>query len=138
MLTQLTTLLLLLWAGMVLGISFLESWVKFRAPTLTKSIGLDVGRTVFSFFHTVQIGLAFIIIFLTAFAKLSISTYMLIAFIILTLAIQTVIFLPRLNERVSIIIAGDKPPSSYVHMLYGVAEIVKFLLLCICGIMLIH
>ena len=41
----------LLWAGMILGISFLESWVKFRTPGLSKAIGLEVGRTVFGVFH---------------------------------------------------------------------------------------
>ena len=51
---KLIPIICLLWAGMVAGISFLESWVKFRAPTLTKTIGVDVGRTVFKFFQYIQ------------------------------------------------------------------------------------
>ena len=51
--------LALIWLGMVLGISFLEAPVKFRAPTLTRSVGLDVGRHVFGFFNKVEIGSAF-------------------------------------------------------------------------------
>lgn len=35
----------LVWAGMVIGISFLEAPVKFMAPSLTRPVGLDVGRT---------------------------------------------------------------------------------------------
>lgn len=33
----------LLWASMVLSISFLEAWVKFKAPFLRKHIATDVG-----------------------------------------------------------------------------------------------
>ena len=43
------------WAGMVLGISFLETPVKFTAPSVTLPIGLDVGRHVFGAFNKVEI-----------------------------------------------------------------------------------
>jgi len=29
----------LLWAGMILGSSFLENWIKFRTPTFTNLLG---------------------------------------------------------------------------------------------------
>jgi hypothetical protein len=51
----------LLWSGMTLGIS-LESWVKFKTPSLMKPVGLDVGRTVFSAFHKAQFILLIILI----------------------------------------------------------------------------
>jgi hypothetical protein len=37
----------MIWFGMILAISFMESWVKFKAQSLPKHIGVDVGRTVF-------------------------------------------------------------------------------------------
>lgn len=40
------------------GISFLESWVKFRADLITREIGLDVGRNVFHALNRVEIPLA--------------------------------------------------------------------------------
>lgn len=134
MLTQLIAIIAFLWAGMILGISFLESWAKFHAPSLTKPIGLDVGRTVFRYFHKVQTGLAFLVIVLSVFANLSFDMYLLLSGCILILCIQSIWLLPRLNERVSVIIAGNQPPSSFVHLFYGVAEIAKFILLCISGI----
>ena len=35
------------WLGTVLGISFLEAPLKFRAPGVTLPIGLGIGRLVF-------------------------------------------------------------------------------------------
>ena len=52
--------LFFVWAGMVLGISFLETPVKFTAPSVTLPIGLDVGRHVFGMFNKVE--LAFVLI----------------------------------------------------------------------------
>jgi len=135
MLTQLIAIIALLWGGMILGISFLESWAKFRAPSLTKPIGLDVGRTVFSYFHKVQTILALTVIVLSMFANGSLKMYLILAGLILALCIQSIWLLPRLYERVNIIIAGGKPPPSFVHAFYGMTEVVKFILLCSLGIL---
>ena len=36
------------WFGLVLGISFLEAPLKFRAPGVTTQLGLGIGRVVFA------------------------------------------------------------------------------------------
>ncbi|MBX3709494.1 MAG: hypothetical protein KIT56_08870 [Gammaproteobacteria bacterium] len=136
MLTQLIVIIVFLWAGMILGISFLESWAKFHAPSLTRPIGLDVGRTVFNYFHKVQTVLALLVIALIIFASVSFEIYLMLGGLILILCIQSIWLLPRLNERVSIIIAGDQSPPSFVHAFYGMVEIAKFILLCVSGIIL--
>lgn len=136
MFTQLIAIIVFLWAGMILGISFLESWAKFHAPSLTKPVGLDVGRTIFTYFHRVQTGLALLVITLSVFASVSFEIYLMLGGFILILCIQSIWLLPRLNERVSIIIAGGQPPSSFTHAFYGIVEIVKFILLCFSGIIL--
>lgn len=38
--------LALVWAGCVLAISFVESWVKFQAPFLSRHVAVDIGRQV--------------------------------------------------------------------------------------------
>lgn len=43
------------WLGCIIVVSFMESWVKFLAPTLTTSVGVDVGRHVFSCFNKLEI-----------------------------------------------------------------------------------
>lgn len=127
------TLDILLWAGMILGISFLESWVKFRAPTLTKAIGLDVGRTVFRFFHKAQCGLWLILLVLSVNVELEIIQWVAISILILILLLQLVWLFPKLNQRVEIIQAGNLLPPSNVHALYGILEIVKLIILIILG-----
>ena len=42
------------WAGLLLGISFLEAWVKFKAPTLRKHVAVDVGRHIFRALNIVE------------------------------------------------------------------------------------
>lgn len=48
----------LTWSGMVLGVSFLEAWVKFRASFLRKYIAVDVGRHVFAALNAAELALA--------------------------------------------------------------------------------
>jgi hypothetical protein len=47
------------------GISFLESWVKFRAELITRVVGLDVGRNVFHALNRVEVALALATFLLT-------------------------------------------------------------------------
>lgn len=37
-----------LWSGCIIAISFIESWLKFRAPGVTVPIGLSIGKLVFN------------------------------------------------------------------------------------------
>jgi len=48
----------LVWAGMVLGVSFLATPVKFLAPSLPRPVALDVGRHTFRTFGWVETTLA--------------------------------------------------------------------------------
>lgn len=56
--TEATVGVALVWTGLVLGISFLEAWVKFRAPFLPLHLGLDVGRTVFPTLNAAEVAMA--------------------------------------------------------------------------------
>ncbi|RYG21549.1 MAG: hypothetical protein EOO07_02375, partial [Chitinophagaceae bacterium] len=42
------------WIGFVCAISFLEAWLKFRAPGVTLPIGLGIGRLVFAALNKVE------------------------------------------------------------------------------------
>ena len=48
----------LLWVGMIMAISFLEAWVKFKAPFLRKHVAVDVGRHVFCALNAAELALA--------------------------------------------------------------------------------
>lgn len=47
----------LVWMSFSLAISFMEAWVKFKAPLLRKYVAVDVGRHVFAAQHSVELGL---------------------------------------------------------------------------------
>jgi hypothetical protein len=57
-LTMAETGLALSWSSMIVAISFLEAWTKFRAPFLKKYIAVDVGRHVFAALNSAELGLA--------------------------------------------------------------------------------
>ncbi len=43
------------WAGFIAAISFMESWLKFRAPNVTITVGgLSIGKLVFSALNKVE------------------------------------------------------------------------------------
>lgn len=118
----------LLWVGMILGIS-LESWVKFKTPSLTKPIGLDVGRTVFAAFHKVQFVLIIILIGCGLIISLSSWGWFFIGLIAFTLVLQDIWIFPILSKRVDIIMTNVKISKSYAHAVYGILEFVKLTLL---------
>jgi hypothetical protein len=118
----------LLWSGMTLGIS-LESWVKFKTPSLMKPVGLDVGRTVFSAFHKAQFILLIILIVSGLIASLSPWSWLVVGLIALILVLQSVWIFPILSSIIDAIMAGAKISKSHVHTLYGILEVAKLTLL---------
>jgi hypothetical protein len=45
------------WSSMILAISFLEPWVRFRAPFLRPFVAVDVGRHIFAALNAVEMAL---------------------------------------------------------------------------------
>lgn len=131
-----TTISVYLWIGFVLAISFMEAWLKFRAPGVTLPIGLSIGRLVFNalnkmewiFALTVFIGF---IISKQPLFSLNNLLYYIPCFLLL---LQTVWLLPALDERAEMYINGIIPPSSALHFYYVAMEAVKALCLFIFGL----
>ena len=42
------------WMGFVCSISFMEAWLKFRAPNVSLSAGLSIGKLVFAALNKVE------------------------------------------------------------------------------------
>lgn len=126
----------LLWAGSILGIS-LESWVKFKAKTLTRPVALDVGRTVFNAFHKTQIAFAIMLFFVAIFLHLSKLEWSMLFFIGMILSVQVIFLFPVLNNNANLIIHGKNPKKSSTHSVYGVLEILKISLLIFLSIVLL-
>ncbi len=119
----------LIWIGFILGISFMEAPLKFQAPSVTLSIGLEIGKLVFGTLNKIEwvlLGMA-IISFLVAGSDR--RDKVLVALLLFVLMVQTFYLLPVLDARADLIISGQVPDPSNLHLLYIILEIVKVILL---------
>jgi hypothetical protein len=114
-----------LWLGMLIGVSFIATPVKFTAPTLSLSVALDVGRVTFGLFAKVE---------WLAAAALLVSVFsarrgpVLLA---LTLALAAIVtaegawLLPVLTTRIEAVIDGAPMTPSSHHAFYVLLEAAK-------------
>lgn len=131
--TMLLTALCFPWAGMTLGISFLETPAKFAAPSVTLPIGLDVGRHVFGVFNKVEIGWALLSCGLMLLADVRRTSWLPLLTAWCIVALQTVWLLPVLDARVGMILSGQTPPPASYHLIYVVLEVIKLIFLLVGG-----
>lgn len=121
------------WIGFICAISFMEAWLKFRAPGVTLPIGLGIGRLVFAALNKVEwvLAVAILISNIRIAKKLNINPFYIVA--VLILIMQTVWLLPGLDARAVLHIEGKTVPHSNLHLYYAIAEGIKFIALFIFG-----
>lgn len=107
------------WMGLILGLSFIETPLKFLAPGITVPLGLGIGRLVF--WSLAIAGWALLLAMtVVAFARprsVGSSRVLLVA-VWVVLIVQTAAIRPALNARSDVIIAGGDPGPSILHYLY--------------------
>ena len=123
------------WTGFIGAISFMESWLKFRAPNLSMPVGLSIVKLVFSALNKVEWAFVIIISVSLFFYASQIESMLVVFFLIIVLImiVQTSWLLPTLNKRAKAIISGKTLPSSNLHYYYVSLEFVKLLLLIFFG-----
>jgi hypothetical protein len=122
-----TSLLTTLWAGLVLGISFIAQPAKFATPQLPKPIALAAGRQMFRAMHLAEGALAVSAIVLLMLAG---SPRLWPIFgAVLMLLLQIFVLMPPLSDRVDARLAGRELPGSGWHGAFAVTEVAKFGLL---------
>lgn len=119
----------LLWIGFVLAISFMETPLKFQAPSLTLSVALEIGHLVFHALNAIEIGLITVIAAITLLAHWSRRLHLLTLLIGLLLATQTVLLYTVLDARTLAIINGTEVPEQSYHPVYVSLEGIKLLFL---------
>jgi hypothetical protein len=133
-----TVICTFVWIGFVCAISFLEAWLKFRAPGITLPLGLGIGRLVFGALNKVEwILAAFILLNMIsskeAFLKPKNAALL---FPVIILLIQSFWLLPELDARAQMHIDGGNVPHSNLHFYFVGAEVIKVVCLFIFGISL--
>lgn len=130
--------ILFTWIGFVCAISFMEAWLKFRAPGVTIPIGLGIGRLVFGALNKVEWLFAIIVCISAAMYGKSYLTLSntLLTVIIIILAVQTIWLLPALDARAELYIQRQSVPPSGLHIWFVGAELIKVTALFITAISL--
>lgn len=125
-----------LWIGFVCAISFMEAWLKFRAPGITLPLGLGIGSLVFKALNKVEwvfVILMALDLFLFHRSGIDLSR-ILFLIALLILIIQTLWLLPALDARIPLYQQGVEVPASPLHFYYVGTEVVKVVCLIITGI----
>ena len=127
-----------IWIGFLLAISFLESWLKFRAPGVTMETGLSIGKLVFNALNKVELSL---IVLLLVFAFRSKNNRFVkeVSFLIpmVIVLIQTFVLLPQMDQRTLMILQREVVQPSNLHFYYVGGEVIKLTSLFVLGIKLI-
>lgn len=120
------------WLGLVLGLSFIETPLKFLAPGITVPLGLGIGRLVF---WALAIAGAALLIVMTLLAiarpRVRRADGIVLAGLWVILAVQSLAIRPALSARSDIIIAGGDPGPSSLHYLYIATDVVIVVLLVV-------
>ncbi len=114
-----------LWAGVIVGVSFLAAPAKFGASLLSRTAALDVGRRTFKILLRTEFGLALalgIVCALTPSHQVRLIAWALLTVIV---AAQYLWLWPALNARAQTIIDGNAPPPQSHHKVYIVIEAAK-------------
>lgn len=123
------------WIGMVIAISFMEAWLKFRAPGITLPLGLGIGRLVFNALNKAEWILSLLILFHLARSKGQWLKTENFAFYLslLIILLQTFWLLPALDARAALYIGGSVPAPSDHHIYFVAMELTKIICLFIFG-----
>lgn len=121
--------LALLWVGMLLGVSFLATPVKFLAPSLTLPVALDVGRHTFGVFSVVEIAGAVALLAAATVVRQQRRILFVALLVGALVVLQSFWLLPMLDARVELILQGGMPEDSELHRLYIALDATKLTLL---------
>ena len=119
------------WLGILIGISFVEAPLKFTAPGITTKLGVGIGRLVFNASNKIQLGLFLMVIgyYLWNYFKFNFSFPWILILITILLGVQTLYLLPVLDER-AVQLLNDQPrEDSFHHVGYIVTEVFKAIFL---------
>jgi hypothetical protein len=117
------------WLGMLLGVSFLATPVKFQAHSLELAVALEVGRQTFQAFNRIELVLTVVLVAAGVVVLASPAMIGLVAILALSVLVQTFWLLPILDTRVETILVGGVPPASSLHILYIAIDCTKLLIL---------
>jgi hypothetical protein len=126
--------LLLLWAGIAIGVAFLATPAKFLAPSLTLPVALDVGRQTFAIYNRAELALLVLLVVIGLGSRAPRRWFLALTVPGAIVVLQAVWLIPLLDQRVGTILAGGAPAQdSNLHAAYIAMELVKIIILASLG-----
>lgn len=116
------------YAGLLAGVSFLATPVKFMAPSLQLPVALDVGRHTFAALNRAEWGFALTLL-ACCFGARSGWGVLGAAALLAALTADMVWLLPALDGRVGAIMRGQWPEPSALHHVYIGLDVAKLAIL---------
>lgn len=123
------------WAGIVVGVSFIATVAKFAAPSLTRPVALDVGAHTFAMLARIEWGLAAVLLLLVLAAGVTRLRLVIFVLIAAILAATALWLYPQLAARTALVIAGQPLPPSPLHTFSVAAESSKVVLLALFAVL---
>lgn len=130
--------LIFVWLGLVLGISFIEAPLKFRAPGITRELGLGIGRLVFKALNACELVLAVIVLGVLLRDDIDTATRVTSVVLLAIVAVQAAMIHTVMDKRAARIVQGETLPESRQHIIYIALETVKVVALIVTGIMVLR
>ncbi|MBX6380722.1 MAG: hypothetical protein IRZ01_08615 [Thermoflavifilum aggregans] len=122
----LVVLISFVWLGFFSAISFMEAPVKFQAPHLSLSVGVEVGRIVFQTSHLVQwIFFLLLLLSLLRTGKLFNTLWIGWGGLMLIMLAESFWLFPALDRQAQQVIQGHILPMTTVHWIFVMAEMLK-------------
>ncbi|WP_214405249.1 hypothetical protein [Pseudonocardia lacus] len=122
-----------LWCGAVLGISFLETPLKFRAPGITVALGVGIGRLVFRALNALEVLLALALTVAVLVAPTTDVVPLALGGLWALLLWQALVVRRRLDRRAVEVVDGTGEAGSRWHLVYIGLEVVKVVALPVLG-----
>lgn len=118
-----------IWLGMLLGLSFIETPLKFLAPGIDLPIGLGLGRIVFNAMNLAAVVLLVLLLLSVLVSEATRALRSTVIILGVVLAVQIALVRPFLNARSDAIIAGNDPGESMLHYVYIAFDLLVLALL---------
>lgn len=115
------------WLGLLIGLAFIETPLKFLAPGVTVEIALGIGRLVLTTADIIGVVMLVLITALSVRPRLGRAIWITLAALWAVLIVQVAIIRPMLNARTDLVLAGAEAGESQLHTFYIAADVLLLL-----------
>lgn len=121
----------LMWAGIVIGVSFIATPAKFGATSLSLPVAIEIGRQTFRVLHYWELGLAAVTIALLLWRRPARPIVIGSVLAIGVLAVQLLVLMPALAPASDSVISGGESTRALLHWVFIASEAAKVAILLV-------